>query len=299
MKGTTFNQLAVFHAIAREGSISAAAKQLQVAPPSVSNALKALEQQLGLPLFTRTTRRVELTEAGRLLFARSADSLAQLELAVESIGDLAKVPSGKLRITLPRFVYQYLLRPIYADFCQQYPEIELEISIDDATVDIIESGFDLGIRFGSKVRQGMVAKALTAASRDALFVSPSYAERYGVPSNLSQLQQHRLIQYRFISSKQLVPLELLEAGQQVKIDMPLGLIVNDTDLMVDAALKGLGIGRMIEPMVAEQLASGELIPVMEPYWQTMPGMYLYFAQHTQKAKRVRVLIDFLMAYNRL
>ena len=131
MKGTTYNQLLMFHAIAREGSISGAARQLEVAPPSVSQALKSLESELGLPLFTRTTRRVELTEAGHALYERTLDAISDLSFAVESVADLSRTPSGRVSITVPRFVYQYLLEPIYAEFCHRLPEIQLEISIFD------------------------------------------------------------------------------------------------------------------------------------------------------------------------
>ena len=134
MNGSTYNQLRVFHAIAQEGSVSGAARSLEMAPPSVSQSLKNLEQELGLPLFTRTTRKVELTEAGQMLFQRTFQSAKALDLAIETVADLSREPRGKVRITLPRFVYQQVLAPIYVEFCQRYPEIELEISIFDLSL---------------------------------------------------------------------------------------------------------------------------------------------------------------------
>ncbi|NRF64286.1 LysR family transcriptional regulator [Vibrio coralliilyticus] len=294
MNGTIFNQLTVFHAIVREGSITKAAQKLEMASPSVSNALKALEEQLGLPLFTRTTRRIELTEAGRLLHLRTSDSMSDLSLAFESISDLSKVPSGKVRLTTPRFVYQYLLQPIYAEFCQRYPNIQLEISISDAAIDILNEGFDLGIRFGDRVEEGMIARQLTPAMREALFASPEYIEQYGMPDTPGALKQHKLVQYRFISSNQLAPLELNNQGERLTVEMPHALVVNDTGLMLDAALKGLGIGRIVDPMVEDLFASKQLVPVLEEYWAPYSGLYVYFHKNTQKAKRVRVLIDFLL-----
>lgn len=294
MKGSTFNQLLVFNTIAREGSITKAAQKLEVAAPSVSNALKALEQQIGLPLFTRTTRRVELTEAGKLLHNQTNHSVNELTFALEGIKEVGQAASGKVRITAPKFVYQHFLKPHYAEFCQQYPDIELEISLTDATIDILKEGFDLGIRFGDRVDEGMVAKALTKPMKEAFFVSKQYAESYGIPKDIAELQQHKLVQYRFISSNQLVPVLLDHKGETVNVEMPNALIVNDTDLMVDATLKGLGIGRMVEPAIKDLLKSGDLIPVLPEHWYPYSALYVYFHRNTQKAKRVRVLIDFLI-----
>nr|WP_232313043.1 LysR substrate-binding domain-containing protein [Enterovibrio coralii] len=171
----------------------------------------------------------------------------------------------------------------------------MEISVSDAAVNIIDDGFDVGIRFGHKIEEGMIARPLTKDCREALFASPAYVEKHGAPKTLQDLQQHKQIQYRFITSNQLAPLVLTDNGEQVTVAMPASLIVNDTDLMVDAATKGLGIGRLVEPVVEEQLKQQTLIPILEQHWHTYPGMYVYFHQNTQKAKRVRVLIDFLVA----
>ncbi|KIF48189.1 LysR family transcriptional regulator [Vibrio owensii 47666-1] len=294
MNGTTYNQLMMFHTIAQEGSITAAARKLEIAPPSVSQALKMLEEQLGLPLFTRTTRRIELTEAGQLLYERTLASMSELNLAVESVSDLSRVPSGKVRITVPRFVYQSLLKPIYIEFCQRYPSIQLEVSVSDKAIDIIRDGFDMGIRFGDRVEEGMIARQLTLPVKEALFASPGYVEQYGLPKTPDDLKQHKLIQYRFISSNQVAPLNLNNQGETITVNMPTALIVNDTDVMIDAAHNGLGIGRIVTPMVEEGFKKGEIVPVLEEYWQPYSGLYVYFHKNTQKAKRVRVLIDFLL-----
>lgn len=294
MNGTTYNQLMMFHTIAQEGSITAAARKLEIAPPSVSQALKMLEEQLGLPLFTRTTRRIELTEAGQLLYERTLASMSELNLAVESVSDLSRIPSGKVRITVPRFVYQSLLKPIYIEFCQRYPSIQLEISVSDKAIDIIRDGFDMGIRFGDRVEEGMIARQLTLPVKEALFASPDYVEQYGLPETPDDLKQHKLIQYRFISSNQVAPLNLNNQGETITVNMPTALIVNDTDVMIDAAHNGLGIGRIVTPMVEEGFKKGEIVPVLEEYWQPYSGLYVYFHKNTQKAKRVRVLIDFLL-----
>ena len=293
MNGATYNQLIVFHAIVDEGSISGAARKLEIAPPSVSKSLKILEENIGLPLFTRTTRRVELTEAGQTLHRETKDAMFSLSYAIETVRDLSESPSGKVRITIPRFVYQLFLKTIYAEFCQRYPQIELEVSISDEAINIIEEGFDLGVRIGDRVEEGMVATLLSAPMKDALFASKDYIARYGMPKQLKDLHDHKLVQYRFIGSHQLAPLEMMQGTQKVRIDMPGAIIINDTDMMIDATLSGLGIGRVLEPIVKPYFEDGSLIPIMKEKWVDFPGLYAYFPQHSQKARRVRVLIDFL------
>ena len=135
--------------------------------------------------------------------------------------------------------------------------------------------------------------------REALFVSPEYAAANGIPQSPQALSGHKLIQYRFIASRQLAPLLLNDKGNNLQVDMPLALIANDTDLMLDAALHGLGIGRIVEPMVREHFTSGALVPVLRDYWYPYEGLFVYFHQHAQKAKRVRVLVDFLLEKARL
>lgn len=294
MDGSNFNQLKVFQAIVQEGSITGAARVLQMANPSVSQALKVLEKQLGLPLFTRTTRKIELTEAGHLLYQRTQSSMQALNIAFETVSELSKKPRGKVRITAPKFVFTSFLQPIYAEFCQRFPEIELEISVFDGTVDILKKGFDLGIRFGDRISEGMVAKQLIPSKKDVLFASPDYIKQYGKPTSLNDLAHHKLIYYRFITSNQLLPLTLQEEDGLVTVDVTPALIANDTDVIKDAAKQGLGIGRLLSTMVEDEIASGELIPILEEYWVDVAGLYLYFHQNAQKAKRVRTLIDFLI-----
>ncbi|GAA5213505.1 LysR family transcriptional regulator [Corallincola platygyrae] len=299
MKGTTFNQLTIFQTIVQEGSIRGAARKLELAAPSVSQALKLLEKSLGLPLFNRSTRRMDLTEAGQLLYQRISGAISTLDYAVESVQDLSEKPSGKVRITLPRFAYQFYFRPIYAEFCRRYPDIELEISVSDEAINILNEGHDLGIRFGDRVEQGMVARQITPPMKEALFASEQYIEKHGLPKTPKDLQQHRLVQYRFIASNQLAPLLLQSKAQALTVEMPTALVVNDTDAMVDAAEKGLGIGRIVTPMVQEQFGDGRLKPVLEPYWYPYPGLHIYYVQNSQKARRLRVLIDFLLEKSEL
>lgn len=294
INGSIYGYLTVFHAIVTEGSIAAAARKLQIASPSVSNSLKLLEQHIGLPLFNRTTRKIELTEAGLRLYDSSQSAMQELAFAVESVHDLGQVPSGSVRITVPRIAYLLILKPHFAEFCRRYPDIQLEISVFDGTVDILKEGFDLGIRFGHSIEENMVAKKVLAPFKGGLYVSKAYAERFGVPQTLTELQQHTLIGFRFMTANRLFPLTLIDHEQEVNIDMPTGLIANSLEVVLDAIRQGLGIGRVFEPILALEADANDFIPVLEPHWKSYPPLSLYYLQHSQKAKRVRALIEFLI-----
>lgn len=293
MNGSIYGYLTVFHAIAEQGSIAAASRKLEIAPPSISQSLKLLEQHIGLPLFNRTTRKMELTEAGKRLVESTKHLMQSLEYAVESVQDLGEIPTGLVRITVPRFAYQLLLKPYLAEFCQAYPHIQLEISLNDGTVDILQQGFDMGIRFGDKVEQNMVARQLLTPFYEGLYASEEYLAQYGTPHSPQDLQQHKLIGYRFITANRILPLILTQQKQDLRIEMPSQLIANDIDVMIDGVRAGLGIGRIFTPILQLQTDHSQFIPVLQKYWKSYPPVYLYYPQHSHKAKRIQVLIDFL------
>ena len=292
--GASYNQIVIFHSIAKEGSIRGAARKLEMAAPSVSQSLKLLEKKLGLPLFSRSTRQMSLTEAGKFLLENTTDAIASLDYALEGVHDLSHAPSGKVRMTVPRFVYQSVIRPIFPEFCKLYPDIELEISVSDTSVNIIKEGIDVGIRFGDRIEEGLVARKLTDPVKEALFISPDYNQQYGIPKVPQDLQQHKLIQYRFGASNKLAPLLLDQDGSTITVEMPLAMIVNDTNISIDAAKAGIGIGRFLATLTEKHFKDGTLIPILEDYWHEIPGLYVYFSQNSQKARKTRVLIDFLI-----
>jgi len=181
MDNVVYSQICIFQSIAREGSISAAARKLGITPPSVSKALKLLEHHTGHPLFIRTTRRIKLTDAGQQLLQQTSGAVESLEQALENIKDLNQEPSGLVRITISRFAYLLILKPFMAEFCQYYPQIQLEISVYDGTVNLMDDKFDLGIRFGDILDGGVVARQLMRSFREGLYASKAYLETYGTP----------------------------------------------------------------------------------------------------------------------
>ena len=294
MNNVIYNQLRIFQSIAREGSITAAARKLEITPPSVSKALKQLEQHIGHPLFVRTTRRIELTDAGQQLLEQTTAAVDSLEKSLENIRDQSQEPSGLVRITLSRFAYLLILKPVMAAFCQQFPGVQLEISVYDGTVKIIDDRFDLGIRFGDILEGGVVARQVMRPFREGLYASSSYLKEFGTPTMPAELYQHNLIGYRFITNNRILPLILDHNGEQLTVEMPGQLISNDIDVMADGIRSGLGIGRLFEPIHGLQPDKEQFIPVMEKYWKTYPPVYLYYPKNAGKTKRVKTLIDFLI-----
>ena len=174
MDNSIYAQLNLFRLIAAAGSITAAARQLGITTPSASQGLKQLEAKIGVPLFIRSTRSIHLTEAGEQLLARTADALLTLHQAVDEARQAGDEPSGCVRITLSRFAYQLILRPVFADFCRRYPQLQLEISIHDGTIDLISSGFDLGIRFGNGWKTASSpARSIRRCARDSTPAAPT------------------------------------------------------------------------------------------------------------------------------
>ena len=289
-----YGQLNVFQTIAQEGSISAAARKLQIAVPSASQSLKLLEQKIGVPLFHRTTRNIQLTDAGRELLARTETAMITLNQALDEIQHFNSEPSGTVRITLSRFAYQLILSPHLAEFSERFPKIQLEISLNDALVNLLEDGFDLGIRFGNRLEEGMVARKLLPAFKEGLYVSKNYVAKHGKPKTPKDLTAHQLIGYRFISSNRIEPLVLNIDGQETAMNINTPLLCNDPEIIADATRQGLGIGRIFEPNVEQFEDKDDFIPVLQKHWRQYPPVYLYYLQHSQKARKVQVLIEFLL-----
>ncbi|MBS0968594.1 MULTISPECIES: LysR family transcriptional regulator [Yersiniaceae] len=296
MNNVMYNQLRIFQSIAREGSISAAARKLEITPPSVSKALRVLEQHIGHPLFVRTTRRIELTDVGQQLLEQTSAAVDSLEQSLESIRDQHQEPSGLIRITLSRFAYLLVLKPVMAAFCRHYPGIQLEVSVYDGTVNIIDERFDLGIRFGDVLEGGVVARQLLKPFREGLYASSTYLKEFGTPTTPADLYHHKLIGYRFITHNRILPLILDDNGEQLTLDMHNPLISNDIDVMADGIRNGLGIGRLFEPVYRLQPDREAFIPVMARFWKTYPPVYLYYLKSAGKTNRVKALIDFLITH---
>ena len=283
--------LEVFTAIAKHGSLRAAADALGIKPSTVSHQLRSLEDQIGTALFIRTTRSISLTEAGRALLRGSGPAFDQLEEAMESASTTGHQARGRLKLSMADHVYDLYFAPILSSFTQKFPEIELELSISDALTDILEEGLHAGFRLGDRVSQDMVAVRLTPPLDLAIVTSPSYFQSNPMPKRPQDLLDHSCIRYRFQSSKQIAPWTFWSDEGSFEVDVTGNLIVNTLPAAVDTAMKGLGLIYTFKDYCADQLAKGDLISVLDEHLPQTPGIYIYFPREYRNMMPLRLLID--------
>lgn len=290
-----FDGVDTFLAVARWQSFVRAAAEMGVTKSAVSQQVKALEARVGMPLFRRTTRSVTLTEAGEKLLRRASVARAAMDDAWSEIEGLRAKPSGLLRVTVPRMAARYVLGPMLAAFREAHPNVTVEVSIDDAFVDLGAAGFDAGIRLGERVSQDMVAVRLTEDIRWHVVGAPAYFARRGVPSTLADLVHHEAIHFRLPSSDALYRWELRHRGRDIEVDVPAAAIVNDGDLGHTLACAGVGLLYAPHFSVARDLGTGALVSVLRSLLPVSAGFYLYFPRGTERQPKVRAFVDALRA----
>lgn len=287
----TFDGLPAFLAVAKHRSFTAAAAERGVSPTAMSQKIKLLERRLGVVLFQRTTRRVALTDAGASLLARLGPAIAEVEDALATLGDYRGRPSGRLRLTAPRAGGARLLSPIVARLAELYPELAVEVSLDDALVDLVAAGFDAGIRLGDTVEKDMVRVPITKQSAWSIVAAPGYLARAGRPRRPEDLLRHRAIRQRMIATGVVYRWELERQGKSMTIDVPGSVVVDDVSLLVALALAGAGLAYVPEEMVAEAVAEGRLERVLEAFVTPGPGFCLYFPARTQEQPKLKALVE--------
>ena len=283
----------VFLAIAEHGSLRGAAKALGLQPPAVSYQLKALEDRIGAMLFIRTTRSVQLTDAGCSLLARARPAVTELGEALEDARASGAARKGSVRLSLPYDAYQQTIARRLAAFQSEFPEIELELSFNEAFVDIASEGFHAGVRLGDHIREDMIAVRLSPPLKEVVFAAPSYFEQHGRPEQPESLLQHNCIRYRYIMSNRIAEWEFYGPEGITTIDVKGNLIVNSTNALVSSARDGLGIGWLFRPSVEDDLLAGKLESILESYAIERPGYFLYYPKANARIEALRVFIDFM------
>lgn len=282
-----------FLRVAERRSFSAAATDLGVSPSAVSQTIRALETRVGVPLLTRTTRSVGLTQAGELFLERARPAFADLTSAYDAARNLGDRPAGLLRLNLPRPVLPVLIEPILPGFLAAYPEVEVEICADDALANLVEGGFDAGIRLGELLQADMIAVRLSPPFRFVAVGAPAYFAEHGRPEQPADLRRHRCIRQRL--SRGIADWPFSDGNRQIDISVTGPLIVNDYAANLSAALSGIGLAMVAEPLVADYLATGRLEAVLQTYAITSPGMFLYYPGRAQILPKLRAFIDHVRA----
>lgn len=282
--------LVTFVTVAERRSFSGAARVLGVSTSAVSQAVRRLEAAVGLPLFARTTRSVRTTDVGDQLLAEVGPAVRQATSALARARAAKGEVTGTLRLNAPRIAVP-VLRPLLAAYHAAHPRASVEVSVDDRFVDIVRAGFDAGVRLGESVEADMAFARLSPPYRFVVVGAPSYLARAGRPRRPEDLAGHRCLGWRSPSSGVLYRWELERDGvvHEVRVDGP--LVCDDTDLMLGAAIDGLGLAYLPEPVVRSHVRAGELAVVLEAWAAEGPGLTLYFPRRAQALPKLRALLD--------
>ena len=271
---------------------------LGVSPSAVSQAIKQLEQRLGVALLSRTTRSTSLTEAGARFLNQAGPALDQILAALEDVGTYAEKPSGLLRLNLPRQIYPCYVAPLIASFIKKYPEVTVELFFEDQTTDIVEKSFDAGIRLSDILAKDVVAIKLFGPVRFVTAGSPKYFDKMGRPKHPKDLLSHNCIRVR--SGTGLYDRwEYEYKGKEFQVQVKGSLILNDALLTLDAALDGAGIVYTTEAAIRDKVRSGKLEVVLGQFTCTSTGIYLYFPKRSQVLPKLRAFIEHIKSENKL
>ena len=278
-----------FVAVAQSGSFTQAAKRLGVSTAHISRQVTALEEKHSTKLFYRSTRKVALTEEGQVFFHHCQHALSGLEEAERAISNLRDTPQGLIKMTAPVAYGEQFIMPLVHDFMRQYPEVEVQMFLSNQTFDLVAEGFDLAIRLGKLNDSSMMAKRLTSRIQ-YVCASPDYLRQYGAPHTLDELKQHQCLTgnseyWRF-----------LVEGKERTLKMKSRLNCNSGFALRDAALKGLGIIKLPDYYIANDLKQGNLVEVLPQYLEAEEGIWALYPHNRHLSPKVRLLVDYLNAH---
>ncbi|AWY44268.1 LysR family transcriptional regulator [Pseudomonas putida] len=287
-----FELLTVFVCVADTRGFTAASVMMGVSKSAVSHAIRQLEKRVGVRLFNRTTRSVGLTEAGVAFYGKVAPLVRELKGAFSDLAQVADIPSGTLRLTMSRSAYVMFLEPMLPRFLASYPDINLDIGIESRSVDIVNDGYDAGIRVDRILEQDMVTVPLGTDIRMAVVASPDYVARHGIPQVPVDLLQHDCIRYNSAVTGAYERWVFSREGQDVEIDTRGRISSNDGMTMLKAALDGCGYAYFYDRYVQDHLADGRLVRVLQD-WSPKRSLSLYYFTRSAMPQKLRVFIDFL------
>lgn len=285
------NQISVFLAVAEAKSFRIAAERLGVTRSAVSQAVRKMEDRMGVALLQRTTRSVSLTEAGLRLHERVAPAIAEVEDALDTARDTPKQPTGQLRLAVSSIAERFISGPLLANFTLAYPGIQLDVTVTDAEFDIVAEGFDAGVRLGEVIEQDMIAVPVSAEQRQVVVAAPSYLERFGAPQHPSELTQHCCIGWRPAPDVAPYRWEFEENGREFDVAVNPRITTNDMWVMVRTACAGGGLTFGMEELFRPYLARGELVTLLDAWLPPFPGFFLYFPDRRNLPPKLRALID--------
>ncbi len=291
MQRSELDGLMAFLKVAERRSFTAAARDLGVTPSAISQTIRALEERAGVALLARTTRDVALTEAGRRFVDRARPAVETIRAAFEEAAELGSRPSGLLRLNVPRVALTSMIEPVLASFCAAHPAVQVEIFVEDRFANIVEDGFDAGIRLGELIDADMVAVRLTPPFKLAVVGAPGYLEQHGRPGHPRDLKDHACINFRQGARGGLYHWEFEEKGREFAVSVNGPVIVNEAGIMMASAVMGLGLAYTLTPVAEPLCEQGVLQTVLEEFCPETPGFFLYFPARHQVMPKLRAFID--------
>lgn len=285
--------LAAFAVVAEERSFTRAASKLGMSQSALSHAMKSLEERLGLRLLARTTRSVSATDAGQRLLRTLRPALEDISTELAVLSELREKPAGTVRITTGKHAAVFFLWPVLSRFLPAYPDVHVEITVDDRLTDIVAGHYDAGIRLGEEVEKDMIAVRISPEIRSAVVGAPAYFAGRPLPHSPHDLADHDCINYRMATAGGLYPWEFERDGQPLSVRVKGSLIFNDIDMILAAALEGRGLAHVLENQVASYLAEGRLVRVLAEWCPPFPGFYLYYPSRRQTPPALAALVNAL------
>jgi len=290
MQNDQLDGLLALKLVAEKLNFSAAAKELNVSPSAISQAIKQLESRLGVALLSRTTRSTSMTEAGRRFLDQAGPAMEQILAAIKDVGTYAEKPSGLLRLNMARVIYPTYLAPYVSSFIKKYPDVTVEIFFEDGLSDVVREGFDAGIRLSDILAKDVVAMKLFGPVRFVTVGSPKYFAKHGRPKHPKDLLIHNCIRGR-LGSTIYERWEYDHKGKELQVLVKGSLIFNDSLQMLKAASEGLGLIYTIEEAVRDKVESKKLEIVLDAFAPKSDGFYLYYPQRSQVLPKLRAFID--------
>src|SRR4051794_8521672 len=292
MLPSELSALATFLVVAEERSFTRAAKRQGVSPSAVSHSMRSLEEQFGVRLLARTTRSVALTEAGERLLVRLKPALTEVEETLGQISGEAHRPIGRVRLLLPRFAVSSVLAPKLALLHKKYPDIVLDVTTENSRRNIVADGFDAGIHFGEYIKKDMIAMRVSPDHRAAIVGSPGYFRSHPKPKEPRDLLPHSCVNFRH-GPTELYRWEFEKGKKELSVAVNGPLIVDDLELVVQAALDGIGLVFVAEHEIAPYLAEGNLVRVLQDWCQPFAGFFIYYPSRRQQTAALSALVEVL------
>jgi DNA-binding transcriptional LysR family regulator len=293
MKLRQLDGLMAFWKVAEHRGFTAAAAELEVSPSALSQAIRQLETRLGVRLLNRTTRSVSLTEAGEAYLARVGPALGQVLEAGEELDVLQGGPAGTLRLNAARISTALVLQPLLAGFLQENPHVQLELTNDEGFIDIVEKGFDAGIRFGESVHRDMVAIPIGGPVAVAVVAAPEYLRRHPAPRHPDELVRHNCVRFRFAATGAIYKWEFQVDERLVEYEVKGNLTLSDTMFGMEAALEGVGLAYTFEQLALPYIRAKRLKRVLASFSPTFPGFYLYYPSRHDQPTKLKALIEYV------